>query len=159
VTSLVYNPSGATLASGSEDGTIRLWDSQRPEKDPIMLRDQGVPIRALAYSPDGETLASGDAKGTVVFWLPDTAVLARRVCGQVRRNLSLEEWTRFVGAGIPYEATCPSLPMAPTLEIETGVASQDLASPIQLFPSEGTILYQHQRMTTLRWSRVPAATS
>ena len=60
------------------------------------------------------------------MWLPDTVALAKRVCSKVRRNLSREEWVHFIRAGIPYEATYPNLPNAPTLEIATEVQSLDL---------------------------------
>lgn len=36
--------------------------------------------------------------------------LAGRVCTQVKRNLTMQEWDQFVGSHIAYECTCPSLP-------------------------------------------------
>ena len=47
-----------------------------------------------------------------------TRGLIESVCEKVWRNLTLDEWQRFVGEDIPYERTCPKLPMHPSL-IET----------------------------------------
>jgi tetratricopeptide (TPR) repeat protein len=45
--------------------------------------------------------------------------MADQVCKLVGRNLTYEEWQRFVGEAIPYERTCPNLPIHPSL-LEAG---------------------------------------
>ncbi len=35
---------------------------------------------------------------------------ADRVCEVVSRNLTLKEWSQFVGPDVDYECTCPKLP-------------------------------------------------
>ena len=54
-----------TLASGSEDGTIRLWDvAARQNITTLRHRDR---VLSVSFSPDG-TLASGSEDGTVKLW-------------------------------------------------------------------------------------------
>ena len=57
----------ATLASGSVDTTIRLWDvaSQTCAAE---LTDSSHPVFCVAFSPDGATLASGGLDATVRLW-------------------------------------------------------------------------------------------
>jgi WD40 repeat protein len=56
------------LASGSEDGTIKLWPKQ-DTGDPVVL-SHGSPVRAMAVLADGR-LASGGGDGTIKLWPKD----------------------------------------------------------------------------------------
>ncbi|MFM6026615.1 MAG: hypothetical protein ACKPER_27480, partial [Dolichospermum sp.] len=58
VLSLAYSPDGQTLASGSDDKTIKLWNT-RTGNLLQTLTGHSDSVLSLAYSPDGQTLASG----------------------------------------------------------------------------------------------------
>ncbi|MGW3934902.1 hypothetical protein [Streptomyces phaeochromogenes] len=61
------------LASGSDDGTVRIWDPARGEAvgDPVTLNDDAVQSIAAFAGPKGRTLlATGGADGTVRIWDP-----------------------------------------------------------------------------------------
>ena len=67
VYSVSFSPDGTTLASGSWDGTVRLWEvGSRQGK--ATLRGHMGGVYSVSFSPNGTTLASGSADETILLW-------------------------------------------------------------------------------------------
>jgi WD40 repeat protein len=112
VQSIAFSPDGRILASGMDDGTIRLWDVSRHER----LGQIGRPLTghkravySVAFSPDGRTLASAGDDGTVRLWegvlWSSFGDLQTRVCSIVGPGLSRQEWAEYA-VGAPYRDGC-----------------------------------------------------
>ena len=67
VNAVAFAPDGRTLATGSSDGTVKLWRVS-DRRLTATLGGPGGAVRAVAFSPDGRTLASAKADGTVRIW-------------------------------------------------------------------------------------------
>ena len=64
-TSVAFSPDGTTLASGSLDGTIRLWDAATGQTKATLTGDGEV--LSLSF-PRDVTLASGGSDGAIRLW-------------------------------------------------------------------------------------------
>jgi WD40 repeat protein/tRNA A-37 threonylcarbamoyl transferase component Bud32 len=68
VYSVAISQDGKTLASGSQDKTVKLWDLRTGQELPTHINGTGFlngAIYSIVFCPDGETLASAGADKTV----------------------------------------------------------------------------------------------
>lgn len=69
---LVWSPDGSLLASGSEDGAVRVWQPSTGSAPLYVLKGHTDAIRALAWSPSGHTLATRSYDRTIRLWDANT---------------------------------------------------------------------------------------
>ena len=70
VHALAFKPQSYILASGSFDGTIRIWDMENQEHVRT-LRGHTDEVHSIAWSPDGSMIASAGADDRVRLWNPN----------------------------------------------------------------------------------------
>lgn len=62
-----FNPDGSLIASGAQDNTIILWNTETWESVDILEgHDSGV--SSVTFSPDGTRLFSGSMNGSLLLW-------------------------------------------------------------------------------------------
>ena len=104
VTALQFE--GSRLSSASLDGTIRLWDVDHQEREPIVLTGHTGWVWAVDFSARGERLVSGGADRTLRSWPTRIEPLAAAICERVKRTLTAQEWREYTSGDIPLQAAC-----------------------------------------------------
>ena len=67
IRALAFTQDGETLASGSEDKTVMLWNTQNGAERATLRGHEGW-ITAVVFSIDGKIVASGDTDGVIKVW-------------------------------------------------------------------------------------------
>jgi energy-coupling factor transporter ATP-binding protein EcfA2 len=106
VTALRFASQGGRLASGSLDGSLRLWDVDHPEREPIVLTGHTGWVWAVDFAARGQRLVSGGADRTTRSWPTQVDPLAAAICQRVRRTLTMQEWREYTSGDIPLQTAC-----------------------------------------------------
>jgi WD40 repeat protein len=67
VTAIAFSPLEERFASGSADGTIKIWNAESL-KLLVSLKGSAAAIISIAFDPDGQTLVSSTTDGTISGW-------------------------------------------------------------------------------------------
>ncbi len=111
VNDITFSPDGKMLASCSYDWTVRLWNYGsilNRQVQPIVLDDFDTWVFGLTFSADGKRLVAGGADRTIRSWQIDPDELYQKVLEKANRDMTIDEWNRFIGKDIPYEKTVKS---------------------------------------------------
>jgi WD40 repeat protein len=69
--SVAFSPGGRLVATGADDGSVRLFDVSDPAR-PRQLADvndgSGTPVYTVAFAPDGKTVAAASTDNLVRLW-------------------------------------------------------------------------------------------
>ena len=68
VRSVACSPEGSLIASGSDDGTVRVWNTQTGEEALSPSRSGDGPVLSVDFARNGRWVASGTEAGIVCVW-------------------------------------------------------------------------------------------
>lgn len=106
VLNIAWSPDGTTLASGSMDNTVRLWDAKTGKQIGTGLRGHTKWITSLAWQPyhlnsKANRLASSSKDGTVRVW--DTVL--RKMVFNIAQHTAAVSCVKWGGENLIYTAS------------------------------------------------------
>jgi tricorn protease-like protein len=107
VNDIEFSPDGKLMASAGADKRLLLWVLENPEALPIVMDNNNGFIWDISFTPESNYLIAACSESEVRVWPTDPKLMAEQICPKMKRNLTLEEWRKYVGdEDIQYEPTC-----------------------------------------------------
>ena len=89
-----WSMNGKFIATGSRDGTVRIWDAAAAALVRELRNDEG--IYSLDWSPDGERILTGGEHGGVSLWNVGLEHLRQELVQLAQHVLTDDEIRRLV---------------------------------------------------------------
>jgi WD40 repeat protein len=109
LSAVAFSQDGAMLAVGAHRA-VTLWDVASRQRLGQALTGTLDEILSLAFSRDSQlawgSFAIAPTSELVAVWDARPTAWRERACAMANRQLSAQEWDRFVGSGMPHEPLC-----------------------------------------------------
>jgi WD40 repeat protein len=109
---VVLSPDGLYIATADIDNNVHTFNVTTGGEASRFSLDE--PVRALAFTREGRSLRVVSGSSAISYrdysLVPEDLII--KACSQVQRNLTHEEWGRYLG-NEAYRKTCPNLPEPP----------------------------------------------
>jgi len=79
VRSVSYSSDGRLIASGSNDGSVRIWDTRTGEEATFPMRSGDGKVLSVDFARNGKWVASGTESGAVCIWDVRPGPAGRRI--------------------------------------------------------------------------------
>ncbi len=101
MTDITFNEAENQVISASTKGTIRMWNLEDTDQFPMIINEPGSWVNAIALMDQNHIFAG--CKDQVFRLYPiKSEVLAETLKNKLKRDITPEEWDRYIGDDLPY---------------------------------------------------------
>lgn len=104
-----FSPDGQLIASAGADARVQMWVMDYPEDLPIVMENNRGFIRDIQFTPNSNYLIAACRETEIRVWPTRPELLANQICPNLDRNMTQDEWIKYIGDEIPYENTCTTV--------------------------------------------------
>ena len=101
-----FSPDGKLLASAGSDERLQMWVLDFPEDLPVVMDNNNGFIWDISFAKGSDYLIAACHESEIRVWPTDLSLLADQLCPKLTRNMTQDEWNRYVGVDIEFENTC-----------------------------------------------------
>ncbi|HEY9489474.1 MAG TPA: hypothetical protein VIQ51_14125 [Chryseosolibacter sp.] len=111
VNDIEFSPDGALMASAGADKRLLMWVLDNPGDLPITMQNNAGFVWNIAFTKGSDYLIAACSESEIRVWPTNPALLAEKICPQLKRNMTIDEWEKYVGKvdDIAFEPTCVGL--------------------------------------------------
>jgi len=110
INAIEFSHDGNFLATAGFDNKVQLWNMFNLNNLPVVMNDNfSAYAWDVAFSENDEYLIVGTQNGKVKKWALNAEQMADEMCEHIQRNMTMEEWERYVGNNIEFRNTCINL--------------------------------------------------
>ena len=111
VNDIDFSPDAALMASAGADKRLLMWVLENPGDLPITMQNNAGFVWDIAFTKNSDYLIAACSESEIRVWPTNPGLLAEKICPQLKRNMSKDEWVKYVGTedDIAYEPTCVGL--------------------------------------------------
>ncbi|CAE7160488.1 unnamed protein product [Rhizoctonia solani] len=157
VQSVAFSPDGKSVASGSRDKTIRMWDAYSSSSIGGPLKGHSDWVWSVSYSPLGNLIASGSGDRTIRLWDTDTGQHSGTLQGDhTFLSVAFSPDAKLIASG---SSGVPSDPTGCAVQLWDVLSKKAAPKPFQghtrsvesvAFSSDGTRLVSGSSDSTIR---------
>ncbi len=103
---LEFSADEKLLASAGADKRLQLYVLESLEDLPVIMDNNNGFIWDIEFTKDSHYLIAACSESEIRLWPTDPALLAEKICPKLTRNMTEDEWLKYVGSDTDYENTC-----------------------------------------------------
>jgi energy-coupling factor transporter ATP-binding protein EcfA2 len=106
-----FSPDEKLLASAGSDKRLQLYVLEAPDDLPVVMENNNGFIWDIEFAKGSNYLIATCSESEIRVWPTDPSLLAEQICpnSKMTRNMTQDEWKKYVGNDIQYENTCVRL--------------------------------------------------
>jgi hypothetical protein len=103
---LEFSADEKLLASAGSDKRLQLYVIESLEDLPVVMENNNGFIWDIEFTKNSDYLIAACSESEIRVWPTDPALLAKGICPELKRNMTTDEWLKYVGSDTEYEKTC-----------------------------------------------------
>jgi len=108
VNDVEFSPDEKLLASAGLDKRLQLYVLENPNDLPVVMDNNNGYVWDIEFAQGSSLLIAACSESEIRVWPTDPTALSELICPELTRNMTQDEWEKFVGDQ-EYENTCVRL--------------------------------------------------